>query len=142
MNRFVEFAKRRPSILAGIVGAIVALAALIGWPDQGYLIIHLALAWLSLLFTMLAMLTITVPTTRLRAVIAMAVGLGGFVFWLAFPPASGPVDFWWYLLTAVVHLGLGFLVPPQDPKSQRSVLIACAGVVVFVVLGVMTRQGM
>ncbi len=140
--KIVEFARRRPSIIAGIVGAIIALAALIGWPDQGYLVIHLALAWLSLLFTMLAMLTITVATTRARAVIAMAVGLGGFVFWLAFPPSSGPVAFEWYLLTAAVHLGLGFLVPPQDPRSQRSVLIACAGVAVFVILGVMTRQGM
>lgn len=134
MNRLQEFALRRPSIIVGAVGAIVALAAFIGWPAQGFVIIHLSLAWLSLLLAALAMITVMAPATRVRAIIAIIIGAAGFVFWLGAPAWFGALPVVAYIATAAIHVGVGFLTPAQEAKSVRSIFIACVGAVTFIIV--------
>ena len=137
-NPLVE---RSPRIV-GIVGAAIALLTLIGLPWQFLVVANQALGWLSLAIAALGMLTIARGRQNAGAIVAIVLGLAGFAFWTAAPGVLGPLPVYAYLVTAAVHLGLGFLIPRIDPARQRGVFIACAGAVVFTVVGAFAQFGM
>ncbi len=131
----------RSPIIIGAVGAVIALGTLIGWPWEVALVARLAIAWLSLALAVLAISAIARGRQNARAIIAIVVGVAAFAFWLVAPELLGALPVYAYVLTAVVHIGLGLLIGRLDADRGRGVYIATAGAVVFTVLGAITKLG-
>jgi len=131
----------RAPLLVGVVGAVVAVVAIFAWSAEVLLVAQLALAWLSLGLAALGLIAVRRDGQNARAIAVLAVGIAGFGFWLAAPPAFGPLPVYAYLLTAAVLLALGLVAPKPDASRRRPVWIACAGAVVFTVAGAFSRLG-
>ena len=132
----------RSPIIVGVVGAVIALVSLAGLPWQFFIVANAALAWFSMALAVLGLSTLARGRNNAGSIVALVVGLGGFVFWLAAPEMIGELPMIAYILTAVVHVGLGILIGRVDQARQRSVYIACAGAVVFTFVTSASRLGL
>jgi len=131
----------RSPIIVGVVGAVIALVSLVGLPFQLYVIANSALGWLSMALAVLGLSTIARGRRNAGSIAALVLGLAAFAFWIIAPETIGELPMYAYILTAVVHLGLGFLIGRVDMSRQRSVYIACAGAVVFTIVTSFSRLG-
>ncbi len=136
-NPFVE----RAPIITGAVVAVVGIVAVFGLPWQFLLTAQLALAWGSLCLAVLALIAIERGRSNARAIVSIVLGAAGFAFWLAAPQLLGALPVYAYLVTAAVAIALGLLIGRIDTRRQRAVFTACAGAVVFIIVGVTTRLG-
>lgn len=136
-NRLIE----RSPIIVGAVGAAIALITLIGLPLQFYVIAQSALAWLSMALAVLGLSTIARGRQNAGSIVALVIGLGAFAFWTIAPESLGDLPIYAYIVTALVHVGLGLLIGRVDMARQRSVYIACAGAVVFTIVTSFSRLG-
>ncbi len=125
----------RSSIVLGVVGAIVAIVAMLGLSFQLFTIAQTALAWIQLAIGSVALLAIARGGQNVRAIIVAVVAVGAFAFWTVGPPQLGPLPMYAYIVTALVDLALGLATPRLDPSRGRGVLIACGGAIIFTWIG-------
>jgi len=132
----------RSPIIVGIVGAIIALVSLVGLPWQLWVTANGALAWLSMAFVVLAIGQLERGRRNRWSIVAIVVGLAAFAFWIIAPETIAPLPMYAYIVTALVHLGLGLLLGRMDPARGRTVYIALGGAVVFTAVTAFSRFGM
>lgn len=105
---------QRPAIIAGLIGAVIALSALAVWPAEYYLFVRHAIAAIAGLLMVFAVLAANTNNRKSDVVALFAAGVVGGFWLLTYGAFSREGNMIADVATAAAVLLLGFLIGPQQ----------------------------
>ena len=127
----------RPTLVAGVLGAVVALSALAAWPWQYYEFVRAALSSLAILQGGFAVWQLQQKLgTKAWWIMAPHALIAGFWLLTAVGRAGNMIA---DVVTAILFVAVPFACPPLTKTSGRTVLISTGVVLVIIAFATVSR---